>query len=289
MGPTIPETPTASVLRESVRSTLARLSRTGGLPTLPATASTALGLARDPEADVDALCRAIGADVGLTARLLRIANAPLYARRNPARTLLDAVRTLGLSKTCDVLVAACARDMFASPGADGEALWRHAFVSGLAAEELARATRRVPAGVAFLPGLFHDVGRIAFLLADPPSFDVIRRLVEAGDGVTSELEREWYGFDHAEAGAILAEEWGLGPDQCEAIRWHHAPARSPRASALAGILAAADVLAYQLGFDGGPAGPIGPGLAALGLGREEEDVLSARVGEAYAQQVDLLG
>src|SRR5262245_37470710 len=37
-------------LQARVRSTLARLSQTGALPTLPAAASAALGLARDPEA-----------------------------------------------------------------------------------------------------------------------------------------------------------------------------------------------------------------------------------------------
>ena len=51
--------------RERVSSTLKRLSRTGALPTLPAVASAALGLVRDPDAGIDQLCRIIETDASI--------------------------------------------------------------------------------------------------------------------------------------------------------------------------------------------------------------------------------
>ena len=69
------------LVRDRVGSTLKRLSRTGALPTLPAVASAALGIARDPEADIDELCRIIQTDVGLSARVLRIANSAVVSSR----------------------------------------------------------------------------------------------------------------------------------------------------------------------------------------------------------------
>jgi HD-like signal output (HDOD) protein len=274
-------------LRECVRSTLTRLSRTGELPALPATATAALGVARDPDAGIDELCGIIRVDVGLSARILRVANSAAYARRTPAKTLKEAVLTVGLRKTCDLLVAAAARKLFET-GHRAEHLWNHALAAGIAAEELARVTRRVEPATAFLPGLFHDVGRIAFLLADPLAYDVIRGLVHEGAGSPSDLERSWYGFDHAEAGAILAEDWGLGTDQCEGIRWHHRPAEAETGRHLAAILEASDALAYAIGCGVHPGVAPVVDLGPLAIEPDRVDAFQERVREAFVQQNELL-
>jgi len=273
-------------LRECVRSTLTRLSRTGELPTLPQAATAALGVARDPEAGIEDLCAVIRVDVGLSARILRVANSAAYARRTPAKTLPEAVLTVGLRKTCDLLVAATARLLFVGPYA--EELWHHALASAVASEELARRTRLVEAQAAFLPGLFHDVGRIAFLLADSTAFDVIHRLAADGEADPTELERGWYGFDHAEAGAILAEDWGLVAEQCEAIRWHHRPGRADAGGALAALLGCADVVAYEIGCPGSPQRPSPGTLATLGFDTDETTALVERVREVWQIQNVLL-
>ncbi|MCC6764454.1 MAG: HDOD domain-containing protein [Deltaproteobacteria bacterium] len=276
-------------LQARVRSTLARLSQTGALPTLPAAASAALGMARDPEADIDDLCRVIQTDVGLSARVLRIANSAALGRRNPARKLQEAVITLGLRKTCDILVAACAKRLYEGATAGAEELWNHSLAVAVACEELARTTRRVEVGCAFLPGLFHDVGRAAFLLADGTAAEVIESLAVNGTGERSYLEREWYGFDHAEAGAILAEDWGLALELCDAIRWHHEPTEAGAARELATLLNAADAFAYRIGCGTGSEAPPSVGTTLLGLGAEDEHALADRIQGAWSEQRDLLG
>src|SRR6185436_16101429 len=113
-------------LREHVRSTLTRLSRTGELPALPAAATAALAVARDPDAGVESLSQVIRSDVGLSARILRAANSAAYARRVPARTLAEAVLTLGLRRTCDLLVVAGVLQFFHRVPRCAERLWNHA-------------------------------------------------------------------------------------------------------------------------------------------------------------------
>lgn len=276
-------------LQARVRSTLARLSQTGALPTLPAAASAALGIARDPDADVDKLCRVIQTDVGLSARVLRVANSAALGRRNPARKLQEAVITIGLRKTCDILVAACAKRLYEGSSSRAEELWNHSLAVAVACEELARKTRRVDVGCSFLPGLFHDVGRVAFLLADETAADVIDGLVVHDGGEKSYLEREWYGFDHAEAGAILAEDWGLALELCDAIRWHHEPNEAGAARELATLLNAADALAYRIGCGAGGEPPASVGTADLGLAPEDEAGLLERIHTVWTEQRDLLG
>jgi HD-like signal output (HDOD) protein len=252
---------------------------------LPPAATAALAIARDPNAGVDGLCHVIRADVGLSARILRVANSAAYARRIPARSLAEAVLTLGLRKTCDLLVAAGARQLFRQVPSHAERLWNHALVSALACEEIARETRATEPHFAFLPGLFHDVGRIAFLLADDDAFHAVsdRELTPA------EAERAWYGFDHAEAGAILVEDWGLAPDQVDAIRWHHQPAQAERGRSLAAALNVADAVAYTMGFGGSPVAPNGnAGCDALGLAPEALARAVARANAAFATHHDFL-
>lgn len=275
--------------RERVSSTLKRLSRTGALPTLPAVASSALGLVRDPEADIDELCKIIQTDVGLSARVLRIANSAALGRRRPARKLSDAVVTVGLRKTCDVLVAACARQLYDQSSPRAESLWNHALATAVASEELARHTGRVEPSRAFLPGLFHDVGRIAFLLADEVSLDVIDQLAEADEGDRVALETEWYGFDHAEGGAILSEDWGLALEQSDAIRWHHDPANAGAAQDLALNLCVADGIAYLIGYGASARAPDeAQPLDAVGVEADDAEPLIERIHDAFEEHRQLL-
>jgi HD-like signal output (HDOD) protein len=275
-------------LTERVHRTLRRLSQTGALPALPATASAALAVARDPEASIDELCRIVQADVGIAARVLRVANSASLARRMPARTLRDAIVGIGLRETCNILVLAATRQMYAVPGRHAQALWDHALAAAVAAEELAQVTGRLEPPLAFLPGLFHDVGRIAFLLADGMAFEVIHTLAASSETPRRQLEHEWYGFDHAEAGSILAETWGLDRDLCDAIRCHHEPARAAGLRPLAELIEAADYLAWAIGFGTGPERPPTTGLGALGLSPEDEAVCAERVRQAFAQHRELL-
>jgi putative nucleotidyltransferase with HDIG domain len=275
-------------VRERVQTTLARLSRSGALPVLPGVASAALALVRNPDADFEELDRLIRSDVGLTARVLRVANRVGYGRVKPARTVREAALTIGLRKTCDLLVLACARELYDVPTRHASTLWKHALTVAVAAEELARTIRMPDPSSAFLPGLFHDVGRIGFLLADEMSYDVIFWLIANGSGEHRDLEVEWYEFDHAQASAVLAEQWGLEAPLCKAIGAHHAPDPAAEGGRLAEILNAADGLAYTLGCGTSDHRPPDIGLAQLGLSAGDEAACLKRIEEQVAQHDELL-
>ena len=281
------ETPHRATERAVVRLTLAKLSAKAALPALPAAATAALAVARDPDANIDKLCRVIRRDVGLAARVLRVANSASFGRRRPARTLREAVITVGLRETCNVLVAASARQIYDVSSPHATTLWNHALATAVAAEELAMITHRADPTVAFLPALFHDLGLIVFLLADPTAFEVIQQMVETGEEENWQLEREWYGFDHGEAGQLLAESWGLAPDQCDAIAWHHDWQRADSGRDLAALVNAADALAYAIGFGTSFRRPPAAETTQLGLSREDELACMERVREAFAAQAEL--
>ncbi len=275
-------------LREHVKATLERLSRTGALPALPAVATAALAIARDPRGDVERLCRIVQSDVGITARVVRIANSVFYGRKRPARNVKEAVTTVGLRKTCDILVVVCARQLYDRAFPRIEELWDHALAVGIASEVIAAYTERADPARAFLPGLLHDVGRIAFLMAGPTAVAVIDELAADEEGTSPALEREWYGFDHAQAGAMLTCDWGLERDQCEAIRWHHEPKSAGCAQDFPLVVSAADRMAYDLGHGTSPGRPSGCAMRSLGISAEDEAACVQRVRDAWASQRELL-
>lgn len=279
------ETPDPEIRRAELRATLGRLSRTGELPTLPSVATSALSIARDPEADVDRLCRAIQTDIGIAARVLRVANSAIYGRRTVCKSLRDAVTTVGMRTMQDILSAAALRSLLDLKNPVAQRLWDHSLAVAIAAEEVGRATGRIRHGGAFLPALFHDVGRIVFFLSDPVGYDEVLRF-EVDDHSAAELgrtEREWYGFDHAEAGAALAADWGLPADFCDAIRWHHDPSQATTGSALAHLIAAADFVVYRIGL-GACAGDAEARAAhAEGLDMDDES-FTTQVRDSFASE-----
>ena len=64
----------------------------------------------------------------------------------------------------------------------------------------------------------------------------------------AEVEREVFGFDHAQLGARLAELWRFPPPICDAILHQHDPAKARIERGLAETLHVADWLVAEMGF-----------------------------------------
>ncbi|MDX2475188.1 MAG: HDOD domain-containing protein, partial [Candidatus Krumholzibacteria bacterium] len=105
-------------------------------------------------------------------------------------------------------------------GITRERFWSHslkaATASAIAADRLGLSSLRCEA---FTAGLVHDVGMLvvdSHLVANhesigfgEPAFSV------------STLERQALGYDHTEAGAMLARHWGFPDQLIAAIQFHH--------------------------------------------------------------------
>jgi putative nucleotidyltransferase with HDIG domain len=119
--------------------------------------------------------------------------------------------------------------------------WRHNLACALAAKEFAHSFGR-DENEAYNAGLFHDVGRLAFLVLEPALYSGPLRT----DADLQELERARFGVDHCEAGAWLLEHWKLPQIFVDVARHHHAP--KPEGAELTMLVNAACVIANRLGF-----------------------------------------
>jgi len=275
--------------QQQVRQTLVRLSRSGELPSIPAVAAAGLRIARDPTADAHQLCNVVQTDVGIAARVLRVANSAVYGQRVRAQSLTQAVTAIGFRTMGDILMAASLRSLFDSQNPLAEELWDHALAVALAAEELGRMhpSMKMPPGACFLPGLLHDIGRAVFLLSNPAPLEVVETLVARGEGDAATLEAEWYGFDHTAASALLAQEWGVSPAACDAVRWHHDPDGAELGRPMAEILHVADRLAYEVGLGTSATPPPVCATPMVSLSSDEEARLALVVRSLFDTQRSL--
>lgn len=209
------------------------------LPPFPAVAARAMALTRDADGSMEEMARVIGQDPALAARLLRLAHSPMFTRREPPRTLLDAIRLVGITNLRQLVVVASAGLLYRSPKKDlvAEALWKHAVVTAQAADELAALAGQPRGGNAFLAGLLHDVGKLVFHMAQPAEFATL-------GAADDEAEKALFKRSHALVSGALAFRWELGRDISEAILLHH---DRPVPAGLAADVASADWIAHRIG------------------------------------------
>src|SRR5262249_14195098 len=127
-------------------------------------------------------------------------------------------------------------------GLDMIAYWRRCAYSAAAARRIAvHSSVNCDPEEAFIAALMQDIGMLAIMTTVGREYQQLVASVDA-QADQAELiaaERKQFAFDHAQAGAKLAQRWRLPTDIIQAIEQHHSakPATSSKI-----------VLAVALGF-----------------------------------------
>ncbi|MGQ5489280.1 HDOD domain-containing protein [Thauera sp. ZXT1-4] len=140
---------------DSLRAAAARL------PALPSVAVELITSLDAEEADAESLAEIISRDQTLAARLLRIANSSFYGMPGRIHSIRDAIMLIGLRGVRSLAIAASlsGAQPRECPGLSLQHFWRHSTATAIAAQELARRNQ-LPADLAFLASLLHDIGKI---------------------------------------------------------------------------------------------------------------------------------
>jgi len=215
-------------MNEKIRDLLSNVEQ---LISLPAAYVRLNELVEDPSSSAADIAHVITQDVALTARLLRVANSPLYGLSTQIDTVSRAVTVLGTQQVRNLALATSACKSF-----DGipnelvsmESFWEHSILCALCARTLALKCLKHQREAVFVAGLLHDIGQLVLYRTLP---DLSRQTLEACLDSSDELEpqeveREIIGFDHAEVGSELARSWSLPSSLQECIACHHNPAQA---------------------------------------------------------------
>ncbi|MBZ4658875.1 MAG: hypothetical protein JG766_798 [Desulfacinum sp.] len=223
---------------------------TGDLPAMPHVASQVIKKISDPDAGAEDIQKLIAQDPSLAARVLKLANSSFYARSRSIATLRDAVVIIGMKTVRSLVVASVTRDLFDPFGLTEKLLWEHSVGCALGARTIATRLRYSRVDESFLAGLLHDVGKMILFTRFPDQMRLIIQEVYNDPSLSfAKLERETFGFDHAQVGRLLARKWQFPEEIDEAIGCHHNPARAKILPALSVIVHLANAFCHKLELD----------------------------------------
>jgi putative nucleotidyltransferase with HDIG domain len=198
------------------------------LVTLPEVALRIARMVDDPTASATDMGREISRDAALTARLLRIANSPVFGQQGKIATVSRAIAILGVHQVRDLTVGITAVRNFDGIGNElvtMASFWRHSVFCAVAADQIAahRGGRR--GDTPFVAGLLHDIGQLVIFNRIPElAREALLMSVDSVDDLGLHLcERKVMGFDHGAVGAALARSWRMPAALQECIEFHHQP------------------------------------------------------------------
>ncbi len=199
----------------------------------------------------------ISEDQSLTASILRLANSPFFAFPSTVETVTQAVTIIGTQQILDIVLATSIVKLFKGIPEDlievGE-FWRHSLGCGVIARIIAIYKREPNVERFFVAGILHDIGRLIICTKIPEMFkEVVLNCRERAE-LLFIGERKDIGFDHAEMGDVLLDEWKIPLSLREIVACHHYPLRAKHFPTGAAIVHTAEFIthAMQFGSSGDP-------------------------------------
>jgi putative nucleotidyltransferase with HDIG domain len=200
------------------------------LPAMPVIAQKILALDLESDEGERAMLKLIEKDPQIAAKIIGLANTPLFGASKRVASVSDAAMLLGITRVKSVTMGiAVMSSLIKKPAGalDVQGLWLHSLSISLAMRTISRAmprnTRPLDDEI-FLAGLLHDIGYMVLNHLDSPRSDELQSRIAAEKERSSvEIEAELLEMNHAELGAELARFWELPDSIVAVLRYHHDP------------------------------------------------------------------
>jgi len=223
----------------------AQIKKLDAISTAPAILVPLLEMMRLPSDNIriEKVVELVSCDGVIAAQCLRLANSPLYGRRE-TETVRSAVMALGLERVRSMLLGLCVNRVIPKGKwvLDPEAFWRHSLGCALVTQRMAQKIEYPEPEKAYLAGLLHDLGFLVNSVLYTEKFrECLGRAAEE-HAPLHVIEEQVLGFSHCDAGQMLCEHWGLSKELSAAAGCHHNISLLPTAGPLACLVHLSDLL-----------------------------------------------
>jgi HD-like signal output (HDOD) protein len=193
------------------------------LPALPQSAIKLLELSKDPANGPADYAKPIEADAGLMSQVLRFVNSSYFGFSREIACVQQAITLVGVRTVKNFALWNAVFSVVPNPTFgpfDLKNLWQDSLRRAVFARMLGRRLKLHNSEDLFAAALLQDIAIPMLLKSLPEQYEnLIRRRTEDKMRLSS-LERETFGWDHAEAAAALVRSWHLPEEFAVLIERH---------------------------------------------------------------------
>ncbi|MDH5736395.1 MAG: HDOD domain-containing protein [Gammaproteobacteria bacterium] len=191
------------------------------LPSLPSVVVKIIDASKNPDIGIAEVSDIIRLDPALSAKVLKIANSPMYSIRREIHNLREALSLLGLNATLTIALSfSLYRTLNDKSGIEYDNYWKRSILSAIIARQIGLKRGLPNLEDLFLAGLLQDIGILAIdCAANELHIEYRQPLVDHKDRVNFELKS--LGIDHSNIGAWLLKSWNLPEKLHKAVLRSH--------------------------------------------------------------------
>jgi HD-like signal output (HDOD) protein len=226
---------------EQVRRNIEALESMPAVPAIVLPLTAMIQLPAD-QVDMEKVVDLVSYDGAIAAQCLRMANSPLFGRRN-TETVRGAILALGFKRIEAILLGCCLNRIVPADkwAFEPVTFWRHSLGCALVSRKMAKLIGYPDPEKAYLAGLLHDLGMLVNMLACTEDFRKAVQAARDGHVALHRSEEEHLGFTHCQSGKMLAEHWHFSGDVMDVIEFHHS-ATVPAGGTLVALVRLSDLL-----------------------------------------------
>jgi HD-like signal output (HDOD) protein len=185
----------------------------------------------DPDATAKDLKDVISIDPPLTAKILARANSAYYSSGQHIEEIEKAVIWIGFDALKELALNQKVCEVFDKDdeieGYSRVLLWKNSVAVALLGKMIFRREFKKSGENIYVAGLLHNLGIIIEDQFVQNEFINILKKVGSKKSNLLEVESEMLGYDHAELGTAILEDWNLSQELVAAIKYHHDPFKAP--------------------------------------------------------------
>ncbi|MBF0433184.1 MAG: HDOD domain-containing protein [Fibrobacteria bacterium] len=232
-----------------------RISSISNLPTLPEVASKLLQIINDPKTSSSDVADLISQDVGITSKVLRMANSAFYGIPRTITTVQNAVVLLGMKVINSLVLSVSVGDIFPAKqhgrGLKRLHFWKHSLSVAVCSRMLSQKgshSHVLDSEECFCAGLLHDIGKLVLDQYYDKEFVETLNKAQADNISCIEAEMEILGFTHSNVGDWLTSKWELPRHLRIPLISHHKPESAENAKEATYVVHLADYLCHTLEY-----------------------------------------
>lgn len=193
------------------------------IPPLPAAATRLVEEINRPDPDMERVVQVISSSPETAAKVIQTINSSMFALRNPVISVRHAAALLGLRHLRPIALSFAMVGAVPRPPEEvfhHEAFWSDSLIRAMFSRSFATVKCPGETEIAFTSTLLADLGIPVLLLTWTRNYrPVVKKWIGSGHRL-SQIERQVYGWDHAQAGAYILDAWGLPRDLTRLVELH---------------------------------------------------------------------